>query len=293
MDTPAGTQWYLHQCKVPETDKVAPVVAVVDFGFRTTHEELKSLNLTEAFNTCDLSQKVDWPGDVYHGTGTAGLLAAVVNGIGMQGVAPGTEVWPIQGTCPTTPIGIPWATAVERVRAAGLTGRRKVVLLEVQTGEQENFESDPAVNIAIQTAVADGVIVVLPAGNRGIDASETVSKADIPASGAIVVGATAYGNPDEALAWSNFGDRVVVWAPGDPSYDLTISDESDTAYTPALGYTSGAAPKVAGVVAMMLTLNETLTPAEVVEALSAGPAMTGQSGKQLDAQAALESARTK
>ena len=297
VDHLVGTQWYLHQIGALTASSglwpasgTTPVVAIVDFGFLTTHQELKGLQMEMAYNACDGSGNVGDPNpDRYHGTGVAALLGASADGVAMQGVAPGIETWPILGSCSNTVDGISWAMAIEHVRAMDIGERRKIVLLEVQTGAQESYESDPAVSKAIVEARDDDVVVVMAAGNGKLDAGLTVGGADFDATGAIVVGATAYGAPDHAASFSNFGDRVLVWAPGDPTYDLTASDESDNAYTMALGYTSGAAPKVAGVVALMLTKNPTLSEGAVREILAqAGRDVVDQKGNQLDAVDALE-----
>ena len=52
-------------------------------------------------------------------------------------------------------------------------------------------------------------------------------------------------------------------APGDPTHDLTCAHSGDTAYRNAFGGTSGATPKVAGVVALMLSVNPGLTHEDV------------------------------
>jgi subtilisin family serine protease len=51
---------------------------------------------------------------------------------------------------------------------------------------------------------------------------------------------------------------MTVSAPGDKLHDLTCAPTSDSAYTNAFG-NSGAAPKVAGTVALMLGVNPKLT----------------------------------
>jgi hypothetical protein len=65
---------------------------------------------------------------------------------------------------------------------------------------------------------------------------------------------------------SNYGTRVVVSAPGDPYMDMTLSSDVSL-YSQKFGWTSGATPKVAGVVAMMLAVNQDLSPAQVKEIL--------------------------
>src|SRR5262245_8634899 len=66
-----------------------------------------------------------------------------------------------------------------------------------------------------------------------------------------------------ALGFSNYGSREVVSAPGDSTHDLTCAQSSDTAYPNGFGGTSGATPKVASVVALMLSVNPSLTHEDV------------------------------
>jgi len=306
-ETPYGTQWYLHEIRAtdvwrrlpdiwPPRPERAPVIGIVDFGFRTTHAELRGvLNLTRAHNACDDGSRVDRGNKTYHGTAVAGLLAARRDGAGMLGVAFDAEVWPIQATCDAPEPGDPWVKAVDWFRAADAHGRRKVLVLEVEDASGSCVEDgSPMVRSAIRSAVREGIIVVVPAGNGGKIAGVDRSGRVTEATGSIQVGATTYGTKRRA-SYSNYGERVVVWAPGDPDHDLTISDEHDHAYMFGLGGTSAATAKVAGVVAMMLSANNRLTPEEVRRILgSVGRVVESEDGKPvgraLDAFAAVEAA---
>jgi subtilisin family serine protease len=72
-------------------------------------------------------------------------------------------------------------------------------------------------------------------------------------------------------AWfSNYGTRITVSAPGYFPSDVTcFVDPLDPTrkYRPGFGGTSGAAPKVAGVCALMLSANPSLTPRDVKQLL--------------------------
>jgi subtilisin family serine protease len=306
-ETPYGTQWYLHEIRAtevwsrlpgiwpPPPDR-APVIGIVDFGFRTTHAELSGvLNMTKAFNACDGSGRVDEGNKTFHGTAVAGLLAGRRNGAGILGVAFDAEVWPIQATCETPEPGDPWVEAIDWFRGADAHGRRKVLLLEVEAERGFNIEDDsPALPSAIRSAVDEGIVVVVPAGNGGTATGLDRSGRATEETGAIQVGATTYGTRRRA-PFSNYGVRVVVSAPGDMDHDLTISDERDDAYVRGFGGTSGAAAKVAGVVALMLSGNNRLTPGDVRTILgSAGRVVESEGGKPvgraLDAYAAVKAA---
>ena len=66
--------------------------------------------------------------------------------------------------------GNAWARGIDWVRTTDSGGRRKVVILEVQTGAFGNYEQVPSVNAAIRTAIAAGVVVCVAAGNGDRDA---------------------------------------------------------------------------------------------------------------------------
>jgi subtilisin family serine protease len=117
------------------------------------------------------------------------------------------------------------------------------------------------------------VTVVIPAGNGARDAGVADNdRKPINVHGAIVVGATTY-EARRNVTWedSNYGKHVTIWAPGAPDDDVTCDSSADDAYTKSFGGTSGAAAKVAGVVALMLSRNPSLRPDEIKAALLKSP----------------------
>jgi subtilisin family serine protease len=290
-------QWYIHRCRVDEAWALASgkgvVVAAIDWGILLSHQEMAGrVDASHAYNAVDGSQQVNAGGNVDHGTGVAALAVASVNGSGMVGVAHQATLWPIQantGFGPPLP-GNPWANAIEWVLKEPAGGARKVILLETQTTTFGNVEMIPSVNFAIRHAISLNAVVCVPAGNGPRDAGFDDQGYPIPPTGSIVVGATAYapqGNP--RASESNYGSRVAIWAPGDSQHDLTASDSSNTAYRTDFGGTSGAVPKVAGTVALMLEVDPALTPAQVHDRLRATAAdgTADGIGPFLDAYAAV------
>jgi hypothetical protein len=235
---------------------------------------------------------------MYHGTGVAGLAGAAANGRGMAGVAYDAEIWAVQADSGTSPSigGEPWARGIDWVRRTDGGGRRKVAILEVQSGAFGNYEQVPSVNAAIRTAIAAGVVVCVAAGNGDRDAGVDDVGDPIPATGSILVGATAYHpTANKRASFSNYGPRITVAAPGDGGHDVTCDSAGNSAYTNFFGGTSGATPKVAGTAAMMLAANPGLSPAEVRRILTVtGTALTPDPGKALgtflDAGAAVRQA---
>jgi subtilisin family serine protease len=297
-------QWYIFRCRANDAWGMSSgrrvVIADIDWGYRTTHKDLAPrLDLSHAYNSFDGGTNVSHGTSVSHGTAVLGLAGAADNDLGMAGFAFRATLWPVQANSgPGTALGgNAWARAIDWVRTANSGGRRKVIILEVQTGAFGNYEQVLSVNAAIRTAIANGVVVCVAAGNGDRDAGLDDVGDPIRETGSILVGATAYHATENRRAgFSNYGARVTVSAPGDPSHDLTCSTASDTAYMNGFGGTSGATPKVAATAALMLAVDPTLTHKEIRTILrDTGSAVITDSkkpvGTLLNSKAAVRTAR--
>jgi subtilisin family serine protease len=265
--TGLDNQWYIFRCKLDQAwlqnDGTGVIIVDIDWGFRTTHQDLRqNIDAAHTYNAYDGSANVSQGTSTMHGTGVLGMAAATMNNVGMCGAAVNATTWPIQANTGGTALaGNAWANAIEWASTQKTDGHRMVIIVEDQTGNFGNIEQVVSVNAAIKRAIARNVIVVVPAGNGNRDvtiADDGVTP--IPQTGSILVGATTY-DPSRNLrsTWSNFGSTMTVSAPGDKLHDLTCAPANDSAYTNAFGGTSGAAPKVAGTVALMLGVNPKLT----------------------------------
>ncbi len=120
---------------------------------------------------------------------------------------------------------------------------------------------DYATNDAIERAVADGITVVVAAGNESTD---SCTKSPASAPNAITVGATA--SDDSRAFYSNFGACIDIFAPGSSIISAGISGTTATAQ---MSGTSMASPHVAGVAAIILGNAKSLSPAQVDARLTA------------------------
>ncbi len=291
-NTQLERQWYLHRLGVPAAWQLGAlgagvVIADIDWGFHTSHRDLqKRLEMASAFNSVDGSKNVGQGSSTLHGTGVLGIAGAAADGRGMVGIAPQAMLWPIQANTGEghQPSSESWADAIEYVRLADSNGRRKVIILEAQTKSVcGNYEQIPSVNEAIRRAIESNIVVCVAAGNgdRAADLTDGDEKPIAP-TGSILVGATKWDPAiNQRASFSNWGQRIVVSAPGDGEHDLTCAHTADDAYTNKFGGTSGAAPKVAGVAALMLSVNPTLSPADVREILrGTGTKITPETGAE-------------
>ena len=222
-------------------------VYVIDTGVRATHSELTG-RVAPGFTTLsDGNGTNDCQG---HGTHVAATTAGTNYGVAPAALVVPVRVMNCSGSGSTSDIiaGIDWIIShhqpgVPAVANMSLGGPRSAAL-----------------DLAVSRGVADGVTFVVAAGNSNVSAC-TVSPAGEPS--AITVGSTT--STDERSSFSNFGSCLDVFAPG--SNIVSASHLSDTA-TRTLSGTSMAAPHVAGVAALALSQNNTLSPAEVASAIA-------------------------
>jgi subtilisin family serine protease len=114
-----------------------------------------------------------------------------------------------------------------------------------------------ALDIAVRSAVADGVVFVVAAGNSTANACQS-SPAGEPL--AITVGATT--SADARSSFSNYGSCVDVFAPGS---SITSAWYTSTTASNTISGTSMASPHVAGVVALGLEIAPNSSVAQISE----------------------------
>jgi hypothetical protein len=261
----------------PNRQPVLANIAILDSGLQRDHPDLNvdpdgirfftTTTTTKGKTQTVLASDENWDDEHGHGTHVGGIAGA--NGQ-IVGVAPGARLTAVKvldsnnsGSWSVIIAGIDWVAAPERA------GRFDVANMSLGGGFSQ------AVNDAVNSASAKGIVFVVAAGNRGSDAGE-MSPAS--AESAITVsamldydgapGGMAHPDPtvsgckdssgavvqphrDDGLAcWSNFGRVVDVCAPGGPIKSTGLN----SGYHVRAG-TSMSAPHVAGAAALFIALN--------------------------------------
>jgi len=251
-------------------DRVNVDIAIIDTGIDLDHPDLNVFASTNCARggpfggDCKDGDGDDGNG---HGTHVAGTAAAIDNGAGVVGMAPGARLWAVKvlgnngsGWMSWIIGGIDWVTGnADQIEVANMS-------LGCEC-------SSSAMDTAIANSVAAGVVYAVAAGNSDKDASTfspanhpdviTVSAvADSDGQGGALGPDTPYGADDTFASFSNFGSLIELAAPG---VDI-LSTWKDGGYYTISG-TSMASPHAAGAAALVKAGNPGFTPADVLAEL--------------------------
>lgn len=198
-----------------------------------------------------------------HGTHVSSVAAGVTTG-----VAPGSRIFSVRvldcnglGEVADVVKGLRW---IADHHTAG-----RLAVANLSLGVDLGDDGGP-LDKAVRTLVADGVVVIVAAGNgdsagRPIDACR-ISPADEPI--ALTVGAVTV---DDSLApYSNYGPCIDVFAPGGSNQRPVVGAwyTSPTAYNNEKG-TSMASPLAAGYAALLSQQQPHLCPSQIHDAVVA------------------------
>jgi subtilisin family serine protease len=250
---------YLYMTAATDVD-----VYVVDTGALVTHQDFLiacfshgipcnatggASRMTFLINTAGDGVDTDCAG---HGTFVASEIGGLTYGVAKNVTLFAVKVLNCEGDGDTYGIEAGILQVLET--AASRPGRRGVVNLSL------GGTLSGALDAAVQALTQAGLVVTVSAGNTGQDACQ-FSPADLggqPSAEVITVGASD--SNDNVPSWSNRGACVSIGAPGDSVPGAWYTSDSATQL---LSGTSMAAPLAAGVAALILAQDPTLSVAQV------------------------------
>jgi subtilisin family serine protease len=288
--------WYLNAIDAPKAWEInrgseSVTIAIVDNGFSLNHPELKA-KVVMPYNVWLHSSNV-FPQKVDHGTHVAGTaLAFMDNGIGLCGIAPNVAFMPVQvadenGVTTTTSVldGILYALyqGADVINLSMGMEFPGTFPPEVQEELKHQFKPEERLwREVMRIANKHNAVIVIAAGNNNMLAE--VDPINRPENFIVVSAVDKNQAQLEKAIFSDYGRLSTISAPGVDIHS-TVGNQG---YEVMSG-TSMAAPIIAGSVALMKSLNDTLTVQQIVCAMqSTGKPTAGDVGNFLQLDQALK-----
>lgn len=258
------SEWHAPKIGLPEAwdttiGSSAVTVAVLDAQVHPNPDFVP--NLVTGYNARADRGDPGTPNACQHGTNVAGVIGNIGNnGVGTAGVSWNTKIMPIvigDASC----YGL-YSDQAEAIIYATDHGVRVINLSYSGPNSSATLES------AINYARSKGALFFASAGNTGNNTPGYPAAVEA----AISVGATA--SNDTRASWSSYGPTVDIVAPGAGIYTST----SATGYGAKSG-TSFSSPMVAGLAALVWSVNPNLSNTQVWEVIRQNADDLGTAGR--------------
>ncbi len=220
-----------------ETGSSEVIVAIIDSGIDTDHEEFVGKISSLSFNAYTEEVGIQYvEDDLGHGTNVAGVIAAVRNNsVGIDGLTDNVQLMVIKANRPGED------TYANSLIAKGIyyavNNGAKVINLSLGSTSE-----DSGVRTAIEYAYANEVFVVAASGNDGNDIPF------YPAALEKSISVSSVNSTSTISTFSNYGTTIDLAAPG----ENIITTHLENGYAQVSG-TSFAAPHVAGFLALLIS----------------------------------------
>lgn len=221
-------------------------VAIIDTGIDLTHPDLApniAGGVTFVYGTTSPND------DNGHGTHVSGTVAAVNDGGGVVGVAPGAKLYAVKvldkngsGYVSDIAKGVDWAR----------TNQMQIANMSFGSSTYSSTLYN-----ACNNAYAGGVLLVAAAGNSG-DGNVRTTETSYPAAYSVVCAVGAVDGADQVASFSNTGGYVEMSAPG----VNVVSTYKGGQYAQMSG-TSMACPHVVGLAALLWGANPTFSQGQI------------------------------
>lgn len=277
-----GYQWNIRQIHADQAAAngnrgLGAVVAVLDAGCNMNHADIAPnviSSLAASFVPGEGVQTTH-PG-FNHGTHVSGIIAAAINNLGTQGVAPSAKILPVKVLSEVTGSGSFGGiiAGIDYVASLNYAHVIRVDVINMSLGATFDRINQggggagsliAALNRAMNEASDAGILCISAAGNDGVDLNSRLWSIPAQSGNGIAVSATGpvnLTNFDRLASYSNYGRSVITVAgPGGDAvsaagypFDMVLAPGAATGtsgYYFAAG-TSMATPAVSGVAALIV-----------------------------------------
>jgi len=222
-------------------------VTLVDSGVSFGHQEFSGDT-----NLVALNNQEPAPLGGVHGTATASVVAAPVNGVGLVGIYPTATLRSYDASLGDG-TQLPASEIAAGIVAAETKGRS---VINLSLGGPNR---DRVIQAAVDAAVRSGSLVVAAAGNSG----EEGNWLSYPAASSHVLTVGATDEADQPASFTTSSPFVDLAAPG---VDIPVASALDNSYQSESG-TSFSSPMVAGAAAWLWTVRPELDASQVAQIL--------------------------